>query len=449
MTEFSTDILVDRASALVEAATKAGATAADAIAVQSVSKSIEIRNAAVDETEQAERADLGLRVFVDDKSAIVSSNDMATSGYAALAERAVAMAKLAPGNPHLGLAASNEYATEIPELDLLDDDLYATDDLIRMAKEAEAAALSVEGVTKSGSANAGSRLAGYVLVTSNGFSGVSQRTGHSVSATAIAGDGTAMERDYGFHMSVFRSDLETPEEIGIRAGERAIARQNPRKIETQKAPVVFDKRVAASLVSNLAGAINGSAIARGSSFLKTRLGDAIFPNTVTITDDPLVRRGLASRAFDGEGLPSHALSVIDKGKLTTWILDTQTARQLGLTSNGRASRGIGGNPSPSTTNLNMANGTRSQADILGECGTGLLVTSMFGRGVDLVTGDYSRGVSGFWFENGEIAYPVSEITIAGNLTEMFATIEPADDLEIRGATNAPSLFVGEMTIAGS
>jgi PmbA protein len=312
---------------------------------------------------------------------------------------------------------------------------------------AEDAARAVAGVTNSGGAHAGWSLGGLVLVTSHGFSGAYLVSRHSLSVTAVAGSGTGMERDYDATSKTHLADLDDPLAIGRSAGERAVRRLNPRKLPTQKAHVVWDRRAAVGLLGHLSSAINGVAIARKTSFLKDRMGQAIFPKGVTITDDPSRLRGLGSRPFDGEGLASAPLAVVEDGVLNHWFLDSTTGRELGLSSNGRASRGTG-SPSPSSTNLTLLPGDRSRDALLADIKTGLYVTDMIGSGVNGITGDYSRGASGFWIENGELTYPVSEVTIAGNLIDMFARLQVADDLIYRFSMNAPTVAVEDLTIAG-
>lgn len=449
-----TSHLEERAAALLDAAKAAGADAADAVAVRGVSLGVEVREGVLEESERSEGDSLSLRVFIGKKQAVVSTNETATEGFAELAARAVAIARAAPEDPYAGLAEPTLLASAASRsggeqtLDILDDHVPDADDLQKRALAAEARALAANGVSKSGGASASWGLGGMVLVTSDGFSGAYLRSSHSTAMTAIAGEGTRMERDYAGHSTTHFSDLESPEEIGEKAAERAVKRVNPRKMETTTAPVVFDRRAASTVLGHLTSAINGAGIARGSSFLKDKLGTRIFAKGIEITDDPLRPRGSASRPFDGEGVAATPLSLIDDGVLTTWLLDSASARQLDLKSNGRAGRSSGSAPSPSSTNVTLHPGSQSPEEIMKALGTGLLVTGFIGRGVNLVTGDYSRGVAGFWFENGEIAYPVSEITIAGHLGDMFAALTPANDLEFRGAVNAPTIHVGEMTIAG-
>jgi PmbA protein len=447
MQPFDTSELEARATALIDAARKAGADAADAVAVRGISLGVSVREGNVEESERSEGDDYGLRVFVGKRQAIVSTNDAGQATIRDLAERAVAMARLAPEDPYAGLL---EDASTPPDLalDLLDPAVPGVEALRDLAIRAEHAALSVDGVAKSGGASAGWGLGGFALATSGGFLGASLRSRTSLSATAIAGQGTGMERDYAWHSVVHGGDLESPEEIGRRAGGRAAARLNPRKVASARVPVIFEHRVASSMLGHLAGAINGAAIARGSSFLRDKRGERIFAPGIRVTDDPTRPRGLASRTFDAEGVPAQVLDLVSDGVLQDWILDASSARKLGLKTNGRAARGASSPPSPSTTNLTLEPGRQSLNSLMIKAGRGFLVTDLIGSGANLVTGDYSRGAAGFWFEDGAIAYPVSEVTIAGHLAEMFAALVPADDLEIRGAVNAPSMLVGELTLAG-
>lgn len=437
--------LQDQAARLVEAARRAGADAADAVVVRGMSLSVSVRDGRVEESDRSEGDDFSLRVFVGRRSASVSTN-MAGDPMK-LAERAVAMARLAPEDPFSGLADPALLARTFTDLDLTDPAMPIADDLAAAAREAEAAALDVAGVTRSGGAAAGWGLGGLVLATSGGFLGGYGLTRHSRSATAVAGEGTAMERDYWSASTLHGGDLPPAAEIGRLAGARAVRRLNPRKVETTRATVVYEPRAAISLLGHLSGAINGASIARGTSFLKNRLGQAVFAPGIRISDDPLRRRGLGSRPFDGEGVAAAALDLVDGGILTTWLLDSASARELGLASNGRAYRG-GSNPSPGTTNLTLHPGTIAPADLLKEIGTGLYVTDLIGHGANIVTGDYSRGAAGYWIENGELAYPVSEVTVAGHLGEMFARLRPASDLVYRFATNAPTVAIEGLTVAG-
>jgi PmbA protein len=440
--------LTDRAERLVKAALSAGADAADAVAVRAMSLSIEVRDGAVEESESAEGDDLGLRVLVGKRQAVVSTNDMASDSSAALAARAVAMARAAPEDKFAGLADAALLAHDFPDLDLIDPDLPTVAQLETMAREAEAAALAVKGVAKSGGASASAGIGGMVLVTSHGFRGAYLGSSHGVSMTAIAGEGTGMERDYDYSSVRHASDLESPQKIGRTAGERAVERINPRKVTTRKVPVVFDPRVAGSLVSHLASAANGASVARKTSFLRDKMGQKLFADGIRIIDDPLRKRGLRSHPFDGEGVAGKKLALIDDGVLRSWILDCSTARELGLTTTGHASRGVSSTPSPGPSNLHLEAGTLSPGALIADIKDGFYVTDLIGMGVNMVTGDYSRGASGFWIENGKRTYAVSEVTIAGHLLDIFRTLTPANDLEFRYGINAPTVRLEGLTVAG-
>jgi PmbA protein len=440
--------LTDLAERLVGAARKAGADSADAVAVRGVSQSVEIRDGAVEESERSEGDDLGLRVFVGQRQAVVSTNDLRGDGVQALAERAVAMARVAPEDRFAGLADATLLTKSFPDLDLVDPDLPEVRRLEELAREAEAAAMEVHGVTKSGGASASAGIGGMVLVTSHGFKGAYLGSRYGVSMTAIAGEGTAMERDYDYSSTLHAADLDKPEKVGKTAGERAVERLNPLKAATGKVPVVFDRRIAGSLVGSLAGAINGAAIARKTSFLMDKLGQQIFAKGIRIIDDPLRKRGQRSRPFDGEGVAGRKLALVDDGVLMTWLLDSATARELGRQTTGHASRGVSSSPSPGATNLYLEAGTLSPDELIADIEQGFYVTDLIGSGTNIVTGDYSRGASGFWIEKGKRTYPVSEVTIAGHLTDIFRSLTPANDLEFRYGTNAPTVRVEGLTVAG-
>jgi len=440
--------LTGLAERLVAAALRAGADAADAVAVRSMSLSVEVRDGAVEETERSESDDVGLRVLVGRRQAVVSTNDIAGDGADALAERAVAMARVAPEDRFAGLADADLLAKDIPTLDLIDDKVPSVRDLEALALEAEAAGLEVAGVTKSGGASAGAGINGVVLVTSGGFHGAYLGSHHGFSMTAISGTGTGMERDYDFSSALHASDLDDAVAIGRKAGERAVRRVNPRKVPTGRVPVVFEPRVAGSLVGHLASAINGAAIARRTSFLKDKLGHRLFRPGIRIVDDPVRPRGLRSRPFDGEGVTGRALDLVEDGVLKSWLLDSATARELGLTTTGHAQRGVSSAPSPGSSNLYLAAGSVAADDLIADIADGFYVTDLIGMGANLITGDYSRGAAGFWIENGRITFPVSEVTIAGHLTDMFTSLEPADDLTFRYGTNAPTVRVEGLTVAG-
>ncbi|OQW61001.1 MAG: modulator protein [Proteobacteria bacterium SG_bin9] len=435
------------AQRLVEAAKRAGADAADAVAVRGMSQGVDIRDGQVEESERSEGDDVGLRVFVGRRQAVVSTNDIAAD-VAKLAERAVAMAKIAPDDPYVGLADPDLLAKNFANLDLIDAAMPSTAELERRARAAEAAALAVKGVTKSNGASASCGIGGMVLVTSTGFHGSYLRSSQSISMTAIAGEGTGMERDYDFTSALHASDLLAPEVVGKGAGERTVARLNPKKVSTQKAQVVFDPRVAGSLVGYLVGAANGASIARKASFLKDKLGQQLFDAGVQIIDDPLRVRGLRSQAFDAEGVATKKTAIVENGVLSTWLLDCATARELGLKTTGHAHRGVSSSPSPGAYNLHLAAGRMTPKELMSDIKQGFYVTDLIGSGVNGVTGDYSRGAAGFWIENGELTYAVSEVTIAGHLLDIFKSMAPANDLTFRYGVNAPTVRLGEMTVAG-
>jgi PmbA protein len=444
---FDQSPLIERAERLVKAARAAGADAADAIAARSLSLGVSVRDGAVEESESAEGDDLGLRVLVGKRQAVVSTNDLG-GDMRVLAERAVAMARAAPEDKYAGLADQDLLAHDFPDLDLIDRTLSDVTQLERMARAAEAAALAVKGVTKSDGASASVGIGGMVLVTSHGFRGAYLGSNHGLSMSAIAGEGTGMERDYDYSSVRFAADLDSAEAIGRSAGERAIARLNPRKVSTRKVPVVFDRRVAGSLVSHLASAANGASVARKTSFLRDTMGQTLFADGIRIIDDPLRKRGLRSRPFDGEGVACKPLALVEDGRLASWLLDCATARELGLTTTGHAQRGVSTTPSPSPSNLHMEAGRLTPEALMADIKDGFYITDMIGSGANMVTGDYSRGASGFWIENGKRTYPVSEVTIAGNLIDMFRALTPASDLEFRYGTNAPTLRLEGLTVAG-
>lgn len=433
---------------LLKKAKAAGAESADAVVVESRSLSAAQRLGQPERMERSESQDLGLRVFVGKRQAIVSTSDRKADTIRELTERAVAMARVAPEDSFAGIADPDQITREIPDLDLCDWEEPGAEVMIERARIAEEAALAVEGVTNSEGGEAGWGLSRIALMATNGFAGAYARSSHSVSAVALAGSGTEMERDYDYSSVVHGSDLDSPEEIGRRAGERVVRRLKPRKTGTARVPVVFEQRLAGGLVRHLAGAINGAAIARGTSFLKDKLGQKIFADGISIVDDPLRPRGLASKPFDGEGIAARKRSFIAGGALQGWFLDLHSARHLGLETTGHAARGTSSPPSPSPTNLYLEPGPVSPEELMADIKEGLFVTELIGMGVNLVTGDYSRGAAGFWMENGKIAYPVSEITIAGNLKDMFPALSSANDLVFRAGTNAPTTRIDGMTVAG-
>lgn len=433
---------------LIQRARRAGADAADALLVDGASLSLSTRLGKPEGLERSEAGDLGLRVFVGRRMAVVSSTDRGPRMIAELAERAVAMARAVPEDPFCGIAEPGQITQSWIDLDLNDPDEPSADALIEAAKATEDAARAVAGVTNSDGADASWSRSAVTLVASNGFAGGYGVSRRSLSVSVLAGEGTGMERDYAYHSTVYGSDLESPAEIGARAGRKAVAKLNPRKVKSQTVPVIFDPRLSGGFLGNLCGAISGAAIARGTSFLKDRLGQAVFAPGIQVVEDPHVRRGLRSKPFDAEGLPNHRRNLIEDGVLTTWILDLRSSRQLGLTPTGHATRGTSGPPSPSPTNVYLAPGPLSPTELMADIKDGLYVTELMGQGVNGVTGDYSRGAAGFWIENGQIAYPVSEITIAGNLKDMFRRIVPASDLRLRYGIDAPTIRIDGMTVAG-
>ena len=444
-----TDSVVDLASHLVERALASGASAADAVATLSEEVLVNRRLGKLEDLDRSESLALGLRVFCGCRQASVATTDPSPDTASELVERAVAMARLAPEDHHAGLADPHLLAEGNVDLDLDGGDEPGTDTLTRLAAEAEDAALAVKGITNSEGATAAWQRSTGALVTSTGFAGVTKRTMSGLYVTVIAGTGLDMQSDGEGRSARHLEDLPAPADIGREAAERAVRRLDPRKLATARMPLVFEPRTARSLVGHLAGFIAGPAIARGTSWLKDSLDCPVFAEGITITEDPFVHRGLASRPFDGEGLRPHAGRLVDNGILVTWLLDCRSARQLSLSPTGHATRGTGGPPSVGTTNLWLEAGEDSPDDLMADIDEGLLVTSLSGHGVNPVTGDYSRGASGQRIRNGTLDHAVNEITIAGNLKEIYASLRPASDLEFRDATNAPSIRVDTMTVAGS
>lgn len=440
---------LDLLGGLVERAVAAGAEACDAVLIEGASLSYSQRLGKPEHVERSEGADLGLRVLVGRRQAIVSSSDLSQGALGELAERAVAMARAVPEDPYCGLAEPEQLAVDIPDLDIRDDGEPDPETLIERAAQAEEAALSVAGVANSEGADASWHRTTLAIAASNGFAELYSATRHGLAVSVLAGKGTAMERDYDHASAVHGADLASPEEIGRSAGERAVRRLDPRKARSARLPVVYDPRVANSLLGHLAGAIGGAAVARGTSFLKHKLGRRIFPASVNVVDDPLRRRGLRSRPFDGEGVAGRRLNVVEDGVLTTWITDLRSSRQLGTTTTGHGSRGTSSPPTPAPTNLYLEAGAVTPSELIADIASGLYITELIGFGVNGVTGDYSRGASGLWIEDGELAYPVSEVTVAGNLDDIFANLAAANDLEFRYGTNAPTLRVEGMTVAGT
>jgi PmbA protein len=439
---------LDRLSDLIARARAAGADAADAVLIAGTSLSVARRLGKTEHVERSEGQDLGLRVFLGKRAAIVSATNVDPASFAALVERAVAMAKVVPEDPYAGLAETAA-SPDPQDLDMEDPTEPSAEDLIARAAAAEEAALAVPGVTNTEGADAGFGRSEIYLVTSAGFAGRRSGSSHSISATALAGEGTGMQRDYDYDSKVYLADLDDPAAIGRSAAHRALSRLNPTRPKTAKMPVVYDPRVATSLLGHLTGAINGASIARGTSFLKEKLNRKIFASGIYVRDDPRRIRGPRSRVFDGEGTPTKAHALIEDGVLTTWLLDSRSARQLGMTSTGHASRGTSGPPSPSSSNLWLAAGTMTPAELMADIQIGVYVTELIGMGVNGITGDYSRGAAGFLIRDGNLAEPVAEITVAGHLLEMFANMTPANDLVFRRGTDSPTVRVDGMTMAGA
>ena len=444
--------LPDLVERTLDAARKAGADDADVLAVSGTSVSIDVRAGQLEEATRQEGIDISLRVLLGQKQALVSVSDTSQTTITEMAERAVAMARETPDDPYLGLAEPAQLAkdTDATSLDLFDPaDEPDPTDLQTAAHEAEAATLAVKGVTQSQGAGAAYTKRQSMLAASNGFSAQAQRTASQLSCVAIAGEDTGMERDYDGDARVYRADLRSPQEIGQTAGERAVERHGAQKPPTGAYPVLFDERVAGTLIGHLLGAINGAAVARGASWLRDAEGEEILPKGISLTEEPHRQRMLSSRLFDAEGLPTKMRNWVDDGVLTGFILDLGTARKLGRDSTANANRSSGGAPSPSVSNIALTQGHQSRAELLKDMGTGLLITSMIGQTINPNTGDYSRGAAGFWVEDGEISHPVNECTVAGNLRDMLKTVSPANDARTWTGRVIPSLLVEGLTLAGA
>ena len=437
---------------LLLAAAKAGADAADAKAVQATSLSVDVRGGALEQAERSEGVDIGLRVFVGQRAATVSASDISERTIEEMAVRAVAMAREAPEDPYAGLADPDQLAAgwDIAAFELCDDTPEPSPEALQEdAARAEAAAQSIDGVTQVQSASAGYGAQQVHTAMSNGFEGGYARTDRGLSCVAIAGTGAGMERDYDGDGRIFQSDLRSPEDIGQSAGTRAVQRLDARKPPTGAFPVLFDERISSSLIGHLLGAINGSAIARGASFLRDAMDEAVLPDHLSLIEDPHRRRTSGSRPFDAEGLPTTKRMIVENGVLKAWTLDLANARKLGLSSTGNAARGTSSAPTPSNWNVALTQGEQTRDDLIREMGTGLMVTSMIGSTINPNTGDYSRGASGLWIENGEITHTINECTIAGNLRDMLRNIIPANDARTHLSRVVPSLLVPGMTLAGA
>ena len=438
------------AETLVERGSSAGATAADALYVGTRSSGVQVRLGELEGVSRSEGEEIGLRLFVGQQSATASSSDLSDEALAALVERCLAMAREAPEDRYAGLApAELLHRGDLPELDAEDRREPDPSDLRARALEAEAAALAVPGVTNSGGPGASASASIVALATSGGFSGAYGSTGHGCSASVVAGEGATMQRDYEWHNVRHLEDLDDAVKIGRRAGERAVARLNPTRPRPGRYPVLFEPRIASSLLGHFAGAISGSAIARKTSFLQDRLGERVFAPGVSIVDDPLRLRGLRSRPFDGEGVRVARTELVADGMLTGWIAESASARQLGIAPTGHAARGASGAPGASPSNLYFAAGKRSPEELRAAYPEAVLIVELIGHGTNLVTGDYSLGAVGFMVRNGEIAEPVAEITVASNLADMFATLEPGSDLEFRRGMDAPTILIPEMTVGAA
>ena len=441
----SNESQINKAAALVEAAQKAGADGADAVVIKARSVSVSVRLGKVEATEASESDDFALRVFVGKRVASISAN--LSSDPKTLAERAVAMAKVSPENPFEGLVDKSLLVTSPKNLDLFDSFVPDSKFLTEQALKTENAALAVEGVSNSGGADCGYGVGGLVLVTSKGFCGAYESSRFSCSCSAVAGSGTAMERDYDYTTALHYEDMEDAETIGKNAGTRAVRRLGAKQANTGTVNVIFEPRMARGIAGHIASMVNGSAVARNTSLLQNYMGKKIMGDRVNVTDEPLKIRGNASRPFDGEGVEGQSLKIIENGVLQNWFLSQSVANELGLKTNGHGVRSSS-SVQPASTNFAIEPGEMSPSDMIRQIGTGFYVTELFGHGVDLITGQYSRGASGYWIENGELAYPVSEVTLGSNLLHMLAHLTPANDIDRRYGTAAPTLLIEGMTLAG-
>jgi PmbA protein len=441
--------LLERAAFALNQAKQEGAPEADVVVVTSTSLGVNVRFGALEEVERSESTDLGLRVLMDHRQAVASSTDLSDAALKELATRVVAMARQAPQDPHCGLVSTEQLARHLPALDLADDNEPTAEELIDLARRCEVSGTEVKGITNSEGGGAGYGRSRICLMTSHGFAGCYAGSSYSLSCSLVGGTNGGMERDYAHASQRHRADLPTPESIGKEAAERTLRRLNPRKIRSIKAPVVFDPRVGNSLLSHLANAISGTAVARGTSFLTRKMGALIFTPGLRVIDDPRRLKGFRSRPFDGEGVATAARDVISDGRLCSWLLDRASAHQLGLVTTGHASRGTGSPPAPAPSNLYLAAGSQTADGLIGEIEQGFYVTELIGMGVNPVTGDYSRGAAGLWIDKGVLSYPVSEVTIAGNLLDMYRALTPANDLVFRYGLDVPTLRIAEMTVAGS
>lgn len=433
---------------VIKRARKQGASAADAVLVRSTSLSVTLRNGKTEVVERSENAELGLRVFKGRKQAMIATSDFALPKLDGMIERVLGIADATPEDPFAGIAEPGQITRSLQELDLCDPCEPDPAELVKAAGEIEAAAMAVPGIRNTEGGDASWGRSDITLAISNGFMGQYSRSSSSISTTVLAGEGTNMERDYDYDFATYWSDLKSPAAIGKNAAERTLRRLNPRRVGSQQVPVIYEARQARDIVSHFLGAINGASVARGSTFLKDKLGQAISGAHINIHEDPFVPRAARSRTFDGEGLQPKARKLIDNGVLTTWLLDLRSARKLGMEPTGHAARGVGSAPSPSSGNVWLEAGTASVEELIADIKQGLFLTDTLGHGTNMVSGDYSRGASGYWIENGKLAYPVSELTVAGNLADIFRNIIPASDLERRHGVDSPTLLINGMTVAG-
>jgi PmbA protein len=449
MTDIKNPAMLTLLADVLKKAKSFGATDADAVLADSTSVSVGRRLGKPESISRSEEAEIGLRVFVGKKQAIVSSSDRTPEALYEMAERAVAMAKCVPEDLHAGIADPAELARTFPDLDLYDTAEIDVERMNTLADRAEQAGMGVKGVTNSDGAECSMGRETVYYAATNGFTGGYSSSGFGLSVSVIAGEGTAMETDYSYDHACFLSDMDAPEKIGIEAGTRAVRALKPRKVSTQQVPVVFDWRLAGGMIGSLSGVISGSAVARGTTFLKEKMNQRVFAPGITVIDDPFLKRGARSRPFDAEGLAPQKRAIIEDGILTGWLLDLSSARQLGLKSTGNASRGTSSPPAPRCANFYMQPGAKSPEELIRDIDEGFFITQLMGSGGNMVTGDYSRGAGGFWIEKGQIAYPVSEVTIAGNLMDMWLHLEPANDLKHRTGVDAPTLRIDGMTVAGA
>lgn len=433
---------------LIESALKQGATAADAIIIDSTSLSTEIRLQKLISMERSSDTAVALRVMINQQQAIVSTSDFAKSSLDNVIEKAIAMAKVTPANPHLFLANKEQITKNIPKLELFDDHEPSANVLIEKATQTESYALDNKQITNSEGASAQYQANNIYFATSEGFQHSYQTSSSALSLEVLAGKDESMQTGGSYTIARFAKDLKSPEEIGREAAKQAVDKLNPRKIVTSQMPVIFDRKAAKALLGAFAGAINGLSISRGTSFLIDHLGQEIFNPLINIIDDPFINKGLASRPFDAEAISGGKLNIVEKGILNNYLLDLQTAYKLKMQTTGHASRGLSTAPNPNPSNMYIQSGSISLDEMIKSLKKGILITEIFGHGANIITGDYSQGIVGFYIENGEILYPISEMTAAGNLKSMFKQMIPANDLKLETSINSPSLMIETMTLGG-